>query len=43
MSGTAGDRSVVFNGYSYKSLANHDPHSTAPIDEYMNMCAPEPH
>ena len=43
MSETAGDRSVVFNGYSYMSLAKHDPHSTSPIDEYMNMCALEPH
>jgi hypothetical protein len=43
MSVAAEDRSVVFNGFSYKSLAEHDPHSTAPIDEYMNMHAIEPH
>jgi hypothetical protein len=43
MSVAAEDRSVVFNGFSYKSLAEHDPHSTAPIDEYMNMLAIEPH
>jgi hypothetical protein len=43
MPGAAQDLSVVFNGYSYKTLAEHDPHSTAPIDEYFNMRAIEPH
>jgi hypothetical protein len=43
MSVAAEDKSVVFNGFSYKSLAGHDPHSTAPKDEYMKMLAVEPH
>jgi hypothetical protein len=44
-------KSIVFNGHVYKSLAEHDPHSTKPINEYekrynldpaWHICSPTP-
>ena len=35
-------RSIVHNGHVYKSLADHDPHSTTAIDEYNKFYKLDP-
>ena len=36
-------QSIVYNGYEYKSLANHDPHSTVVIDEWNKLYSMDAH
>ena len=35
-------QSVIYNGHVYKSLGEHDPHSTQAISEYRNMYSLDP-
>ena len=36
-------QSIVYNGYEYKSLADHDPHSTVVMDEWNKLYSMDAH